>query len=465
MSSLPAGAGEYDPGEGWDEAFAAPGVVREHYADVMEALAEVGLDAAVAGVDERLREGEVTFGGEAGDAFVVDPVPRLLTAGEWDELRSGLRQRVRALDALMTDVHGERRAVAEGVLPQSVIDGSPHLEDELRGIEPAGGARVAIAGLDVVRNADGHFMVLEDNLRTPSGSAYALAASEAVEAVLPVHTPHEDAAAWIGDALRRCLEATNPGADGELVLLTDGPSNPAWYEHRRLAGLAGLRRATPGDLRRRGARLELREGGPVRAVYRRTDEDRLRDEHGRLTSVAELLLDPMREGTIGLVNPYGNGVADDKRLYPYVDDLVRFYLGEEPALRSVPTHDLGVESTRADVMDRVGEFVVKPRDGYGGTGVTVGPTATRGELRDARAAVTADPSRWIAQDTISLSTHPTVVDGRLQPRHVDLRPFAFYDGTTVDVAPGGLTRVALREGSMIVNSSREGGGKATWLLR
>jgi uncharacterized circularly permuted ATP-grasp superfamily protein len=267
MSALPAGAGEYDPGGGWDEAFVAPGEVREHYRDVMEALAEIGLEEAFASVDAHLRERDVRFGGEDGQEFVVDPVPRVLTSGEWAHLAEGLRQRVLALDAFVRDVHGERRVVDEGIVPEHVLGGTTYLEDDLRGMEPVGGALVAVAGLDVVRHSDGRFMVLEDNVRTPSGSAYALAASEAVETVLPVHTPHEQAAAWISDALLHALEATNPDGQGELVLLTDGPANSAWYEHRRLAELTGLRLVQPDDLRRRGARLELREGdAPVRAV-------------------------------------------------------------------------------------------------------------------------------------------------------------------------------------------------------
>jgi carboxylate-amine ligase len=460
----PETASDYDPGEGFDEAFEAPGVLREQYADVMEALAEVGPERAARDVDAWLREEEVTFGGGHGPEFVVDPVPRVLTTAEWDELTAGLRQRVLALDAFVADLHGERRAVAEGVVPEHVLTGSTYFEPDLHGIAPVAGARVAIAGLDVVRGTDGRFMVLEDNVRTPSGSAYALAASDAVEAALPVHRPHAAASGWLRDALRRCMEATNPGADGELVLLTDGPANSAWYEHRRLADLAGLRLVEPGYLRERGNRLELRDGTPVRAIYRRTDEDRLRDEHGDLTEIARILLRPLREGTVGLVNWFGNGVADDKRVYPYVDDLVRLYLGEEPRLRSVPTYDLADEARRERILAELGDVVVKPRDGHGGAGVVVGPRATADELADARAAVLADPAGWIAQEPVLLSTHPTVVGDRLEPRHVDLRPFCFCDGEDVLVAPGGLTRVALEEGSMIVNSSRKGGGKATWIL-
>jgi uncharacterized circularly permuted ATP-grasp superfamily protein len=460
----PPGASDYDPGNGYDEAFSAPGQVREHYADVLDALAETDLERAASEIEERLAREGVTFGDDDGSAFVVDPVPRLLTADDWSSLTRGIRQRVLALDAFLGDVYGERRAFREGVVPSDVLAGAAFMEDDLRGVEPAGGARVAIAGLDVARHRDGTFRVLEDNVRTPSGSAYALAASGAVEDALPLRLPHADMAGWLRDALRRCMEAANPDAEGELVLLTDGPVNSAWYEHQRLAEIAGLQLLRPDELRRRGGRLELLDGRPVRTVYRRTDEDRLRDDAGRLTEVGELLLEPLRAQAVGLVNWFGAGVADDKLLYPYVDDLVRLYLGEEPELRSVPTYDLSDPRTCELVLDNLGDLVVKPRDGYGGEGVMVGPAAERDERDAARKAVLAEPERWIAQEPVLLSTHPTVVDGRLQPRHVDLRPFAYCDGREVTVAPGGLTRVALEEGSMIVNSSRDGGGKATWVL-
>ena len=227
MPALPAGAEDYDTGDGFDEAFEAPGVVREHYLEVLESLAETGVEHAAQAVEARLREWSVRFGGEGdGAEFVVDPVPRLLTAEEWKELTTGLRQRVLALDAFVADMHGPRRAIADGVIPARVVEGSVYLEADLRGLEPVGGARIAIAGLDVVRDRDGRFKVLEDNVRTPSGSAYGLAASEAVEAAVPTHARHEAAAEWLRTALRRCMEATNPDVEGELVLLTDGPATP-----------------------------------------------------------------------------------------------------------------------------------------------------------------------------------------------------------------------------------------------
>src|SRR4051812_27823637 len=330
MPALPAGADDYDTGDGFDEAFEAPGVVREHYLEVLESLAETGLEHAAQDVKAQLRDWNVRFGGEEDAAFVVDPVPRLLTAGEWDELTTGLRQRVLALDAFVADMHGPRRAIADGVIPEHVVEGSVYLEADLRrleplggargaiaagvipghvvegsvyleadlrGLEPLGGARVAIAGLDVVRDRDGRFKVLEDNVRTPSGSAYGLAASEAVEGAVSTHARHAVAAEWLRTALRGCMEATNPDVEGELVLLTDGPGNSAWYEHKRLGGVAALRLVQPDELRRRGGRLELRDGAPVRAVYRRTDEDRVRDDDGQLPYLADLLLEPLRSGT------------------------------------------------------------------------------------------------------------------------------------------------------------------------
>ncbi len=414
-------------------------------------------------VNRLLEQQGVQFGGEDGHAFRVDPVPRVIAAAEWETLTAGIGQRVRALDRLLDDVYGEQSVVADGVLPERVIAGSPYFERDLVGLAPAAGPRISIAGLDLVRGADGVFRVLEDNVRTPSGMAYAIAVSEVVASVLGVDRPGSDLEAGIPAALRGCLEATAPDVDGALVLLTDGETNTAFYEHQRLAELADLRLARPADLRADGEHLRLDGGERVRAVYRRTDDDRVRDDAGELTDLARLLLPPLRAGTVGLVNWFGTGVADDKSVYAYVDDLIRHFLGEEPIIASVPTYDLAKPDQLAAVLDRLGELVVKPRDGYGGTGVVVGPSASVAELDQARAEVRRAPELWVAQEVVSLSTHDTIVDGELEPRHVDLRPFAFYDGATVTVPTGGLTRVALQSGEMVVNSSRDGGGKATWV--
>ena len=407
-----------------------------------------------------LEERGVRFGGAGGDAFRADPLPRLLDPDEWELLAGGLAQRIRALDAFVADVYSERRCVADGVVPAPVLDATPYLEQDLRGDAPVAGAWVSVAGFDVVRDESGTLLVLEDNVRTPSGMAYAMAVSEAVSEVLGVEPSTVLGAC--ASALRRCLEASTPDADGELVLLTDGPDNSAYYEHRRLADEAGLVLVELDGLRRDGDALRLGDGTPVRAVYRRTEQDGL-TPRDPAADVAGVLLEPWRAGRVGMVNCYGTGVADDKSVYAHVDDMVRYYLDEEPQVRSVRTYDLADAGRLQEALDRLPELVAKPRDGAGGEGVVIGPAASAEQLAATRDAVRAEPERWIVQDVVSLSTQPTIVDGVPQPRHVDLRPFVFFDGQEVTVPRGGLTRVALQEGQMVVNSSQDGGAKATWV--
>jgi uncharacterized circularly permuted ATP-grasp superfamily protein len=273
--------------------------------------------------------------------------------------------------------------------------------------------------------------------------------------------------AALANLLGTVLSAARPDRDSDaaIVALSDGPSNSAHFEHRVLAELAGVPLVHPQDLRVDRARLVWRDSGrPIQVVYRRTDEDRLRTPDGALTTMGELLLEPLRDGQLSVVNGFGTGVADDKRVYPYVDAMIEFYLDEAPLLPSITTYDLEDDAARAEALDRLDELVLKPRDGHGGRGVLIGPSASAAELREAADTVRSDPAGWIAQDVVRLSTHPTVIDGRLQPRHVDLRPFLFYDGRRTVALPGGLTRVALDAGSLVVNSSRKGGGKDTWVL-
>jgi len=411
-------------------------------------------------VNRLLADRGVRFGGEDGHQFRADPVPRVLDGDEWQRLSEGLAQRIRTLDAFVADVYGDRACVRDGVLPERVLNATPYLEDDLRGTAPVAGAWVSVGGFDIVRDDDGRLLVLEDNVRTPSGVAYAMAVSEAVAEVHGTEPPAglEEATA----ALRRCLEATNPHGEGVLALLTDGPDNSAYYEHRRLAEEAALSLVTPADLRHQGDALTMADGTPVRAVYRRTGQDSLHAD-GRGTHVADLLLAPWRAGRLGVVNCFGTGVADDKSVYAYVEDMVRYYLDEEPLVSSVATYDLCDQRRLEEALDRLAELVAKPRDGAGGAGVLIGPSASADELASAREALRAEPERWIVQDVVALSTQPTIVDGELEDRHVDLRPFVYYDGEDVTVPVGGLTRVALHEGDMVVNSSRDGGAKATWV--
>ena len=405
----------------------------------------------------------VRFGGNDGHPFRVDPVPRVVARAEWETVTAGIAQRVRALDLLLDDLYGDRSVVAAGVLPERVASGSSYFERDLVGVSPAAGSRISIAGLDLVRGDDGAFRVLEDNVRTPSGMAYAIAVSEAVATVLGVDRPGSELAADIPKALRGCLESAAPDVEGALVLLTDGPSNTAYYEHQRLAELADLVLAQPSDLRADGDLLRLASGERVRSVYRRTNDDGLRDESGELTDLARLLLPGLRAGTVGLANWFGTGVADDKSVYAYVPDLIRHFLGEEPIIASVPTYDLvdaGPARRRARTARRAGGQAARRVRRRGGRRRSA---ASAEELDRARDELRRAPEGWVAQDVVTLSTHATVVDGELEPRHIDLRPFAFYDGEHVTVPAGGLTRVALQEGEMVVNSSRDGGGKATWM--
>jgi len=457
-------------GPSLDEAFEPSGAVRPLYASIAEELGSGDLAARASEIAATLAERGVQFGGADGWPFVVDQVPRIIAAQEWADVSAGLQRRAAALEAFVADIHGPRACITDGVVPQDVLDGCPFHEPDLDDLPDPPSARIAVAGMDLVRGASGELMVLEDNCRTPSGLAYALAARDVVAPLYPHAAPIRDFRAELQSTLRAALAAARPAdaPDGaETVLLSDGPGNTAWWEHCQLAELVGVEVLLTGDLALDGDALVRSDtGAPIAVAYRRTDIDRLREDDGSPTSLGELLTGPIQAGTLSLLNWFGTGVADDKRVHAHVDELTRYYLGEEPLIRSVPTLDLADAVAREEALDRAGELVLKPRDGHGGHGVVIGPAATAQELADVRAAVYASPAGWIAQEVVALSTHPTAIDGELAPRHVDLRPFVIATGPREwTVLPGGLTRVALREGEMVVNSSRGGGGKDTWVLR
>ena len=456
-------------GASLDEAFDADGAVRPLYRSLIEGLEGADLQSRAEQIASALQERGVAFGGDAGWPFVVDQIPRLIEASEWATVEAGLQRRALVLEHFVADVHGERRCFADGVVPADALDGCPFAEPDLIGLPDPPTARIAVAGMDLVRDAAGELMVLEDNCRTPSGLAYAMAARDAVRALQGDAIPIRDFRAELGATLRAALAAAMPPgapADAQTVLLSDGPNNTAWWEHRTLAALAGVDLLVTEDVRLDGDTLRRRDtGAPIGVAYRRTDIDRLRTDSGATTAMGDLMIRPLQEGTLTLLNAFGTGVADDKRIHAHVDDLTRYYLGEEPLIRSVPTLDLADPAAMEQALDRAAELVLKPRDGHGGHGVVIGPAATAAELDELRIAVRAAPAGWIAQEVVALSTHPTVVDGALAPRHVDLRPFVMACGPREwRVLPGGLTRVALAAGEMVVNSSRGGGGKDTWVL-
>jgi uncharacterized circularly permuted ATP-grasp superfamily protein len=453
-----------------DEPFREEGEVgapRPGYAELLGALAGTDLADLRMRVNRHLAEREVTFG---TSPFIVDPIPRLITRGEWEELTAGLAQRARALNRFLLDAYGERRIVEAGVVSDEAIGEAEGFEPDLRGCLPSDVPPAAIVGFDVVREPSGRFLVLEDNVRTPSGFEYALAARAALTANLPAGCPVPQPVEPItGELLLDVLRAAAPDGSGDpsIVLLTDGPANVAFSEHSRAAVRIGVPLVTLDQLAPSEDELYLElDGGERRRVdvlYRRCDEDRVRDEHGELTEVARAVLRPWLSGNLGLVNAFGNGVADDKLIHGHVDDFIRFYLGQEPIVRSVPTYDFQPASGEADTIQRLREHVIKPRHGHGGTGVVIGPQATDGELDELAGEVTRQPESYISQPKISLSSHPTVIDDRIEPRHVDLRVFAFC-GTRIALMPGGLSRVAFEKDKLIVNSSQSGGGKDTWVL-
>jgi uncharacterized circularly permuted ATP-grasp superfamily protein len=455
----------------FDEAFDRDGVPRPHYARLIGELDHTDLHELVLAAAGDLHSRGVAFHTAQGDSrFRMDPVPRLFTADEWDELAAGLVQRVRALNAFLADAYGPRRVVAAGVVPERVIEEADGFEPWMCDVAVPHAAYAGMAGLDVVRDADGRLMVLEDNLRTPSGIAYMEAARDVLEERLheSAHEPKRSIAPiydMLGEALRAC--APEGVDEPSVVLLSDGTGNSAWFEHETIARRLAIPLVGLQDLESRAGRLYARDGArlvPVDVIYRRTDDDRLADDHGRPTALAEALLDPLRRGTVACFNAFGTGLGDDKLVHAYVEEMVRFYLGEEPLVESVPTYDLGEPAQCDEGLERLDELVIKPRTGFGGYGVVIVPHATREDRDRIEHAIRRDPGRYVAQETIALSRHPTVCGSRLEPRHVDLRPFVLTAGDHVSVIPGGLTRVAFEAGALVVNSSQNGGGKDTWVL-
>lgn len=447
-----------------DEALLFDHSARGPYGLVLTVLDRIGADGLRQRErqrDEIQRELGMFFHveGERERLFPVDLIPRVIALEDWTALRAGLTQRVRALEAFARDAYGAGEAVRDGVLPGWVITESPGFRAAGTWV-PAGVVRCAVAGIDLVRDGAGRWTVLEDNLRVPSGIGYAMANRRLAARVLPelvsaLNTPpSQDAVA----ALRTALTFSSSA----LAVLTSGPSDAAFFEHRLLATELGVPLVLPADLVVRDG-VVYGGGTRIDVLYRRIDTDELfaaAGADGR--PLGPVLFEAVRNGTLVLANAPGNGVADNKALYSFVPELITYYLGEAPLLPGVATYLCRDPRQRSEVLDRLDELVAKPVDGYGGFGVVIGPDSSAAELDDVRAAIQAAPARWIAQETVSLSTHPTFVEGRLEPRAVDLRAFVCL-GAEPAVLPMALTRVA-PPGSRIVNSSRGGGSKDTWLI-
>jgi uncharacterized circularly permuted ATP-grasp superfamily protein len=468
---------DYRVGPAWDEMLDHDNGPRDAYRHLHEALSRLSAAELRARADTLARSylaQGVTFD-FAGEErpFPLDVVPRVVDADEWAHVAPGVAQRVRALEAFLDDVYGPQRAIADGVVPRSLVVSSTHFHRQAAGVRSSNGVRVHVAGIDLVRDEAGTWRVLEDNARVPSGVSYVLSNRRAMAQTFP-----ELFAALriqpVSDYPRRLLDALLASApatvvEPTVVVLTPGVHNSAYFEHALLARTMGVELVEGRDLFCAQGHVWMRTTRGRRRVdviYRRVDDEFLDPVVFRSDSLLGCpgLMTCARAGTVTIANAVGNGVADDKLLYTYVPDLVRYYLGEEPLLANVDTWRLEEPGALAEVLDRLDELVVKPVDGSGGKGLVVGPRASRAELAALRERLRQDPRGWIAQPVVQLSTIPTLVDEGLRPRHTDLRPFAVNDGESVSVLPGGLTRVALPAGQLVVNSSQGGGSKDTWVL-
>ena len=472
----------------FDEMHAGDAMVREHYRGYQHWLAMQPPDTLQA----RREEAEMIFR-RVGITFAVygakdedgagterlipfDLIPRIIPHAEWRDLERGLRQRVIALNRFIYDVYHEQEIIKAGIVPAAQVFQNAQYRPQMQGVDVPGGVYSHVAGIDVVRaaNADGTgtYYVLEDNLRVPSGVSYMLEDRKMMMRLFPeLFSQHRVApVAHYPDLLLDSLRAVAPASVNEptVVLLTPGMYNSAYFEHAFLAQQMGIELVEGQDLFVKDNFVFMRTTqGPRRVdvIYRRVDDDFLDPLVFRPDSSLGCagLLSVYRAGNVTLANAIGAGVADDKSIYPYVPRMIEFYLSEEPILNNVPTWSCRHPDDLQYVLDHLGELVVKEVHGAGGYGMLVGPAATRAEVAAFRSALLADPGNYIAQPTLSLSTCPTFVERGIAPRHIDLRPFVLC-GKTVQMVPGGLTRVALKEGSLVVNSSQGGGTKDTWVL-
>jgi uncharacterized circularly permuted ATP-grasp superfamily protein len=461
----------------WDEMFEQPGQPRHAYQALLTALQPLDPGELRYRADQMARvftDRGVTFD-HAGEErpFPLDLIPRIIDAVEWDHISRGVRQRVLAHEAFLADVYGSGQVFADGVLPRRVVLTSQHFRREAAGLIPPNGVRVHVAGIDLVRDEQGRFRVLEDNLRTPSGVSYVVENRLAMTRTFPAlfAEQHVNPVDEYPARLLAALRAAAPPsvADPVVVLLTPGVHNAAYFEHNFLARLMGVELVEGRDLVCTDNKVFLHttQGSqPVDVIYRRVDDEYLDPLHFRPDSVIGCpgLLNAARAGNVTIANAVGNGVADDKLLYTYVPDLIRYYLGEAPILPNVESYRLDDPEVLGWVLDRLDQLVLKPVDGAGGSGIVIGPRADERALAVVRAKLAAHPRNWMAQRPVALSTSPVLIGESLAPRHIDLRPFAVNNGNRVWVLPGGLTRVALGEGDLVVNSSQGGGSKDTWVL-
>jgi len=464
----------------WDEMYQDE-AVRTHYRNVLESLSAIPSDE-LSKKEELARNlfmaQGITFtvysSGEGIEKiFPFDIIPRIITASEWDFIERGIKQRLRALNLFLKDVYHQQFIIKDGIVPVELIYSCPHYLREMQNVNVPHDIYVHIAGIDLIRDHDGTFYVLEDNLRTPSGVSYMIENREITKRIFPDLLPknHVRPVTQYPSILYKNLMSLSPGqvSSPNVVLLTPGIYNSAYFEHTTLARLMGIELVEGRDLVVENQKVYMKTTAglqQVDVIYRRVDDEFLDPLVFNPDSVLGVsgMLAAYRKGNVAIVNAIGNGVADDKAIYVYVPEMIRYYLNEEPLLKNVPTYQLERPDERDHVLKNINRMVVKKTNGSGGYGMLMGHAASDAEIADYSKEILKDPRAFIAQPVISLSNAPCYINGKAQPRRVDLRPFALCGPNGIEIVPGGLTRVALKEGSLVVNSSQGGGSKDTWVL-
>jgi uncharacterized circularly permuted ATP-grasp superfamily protein len=471
---------QYELDEAYDELFSAPEQPREHFNTFYNQLLELPtneLQRRQHAADQSFLHQGITFTVYNDDQgteriFPYDLLPRIITSSEWDTIERGLKQRITAINLFLCDIYSNGRILNDGVIPRELIYSSQHFLKEMRGMRVQRDVYVAVAGIDLIRLGDGSFVVLEDNLRVPSGVSYMLTNRQVMKYVFPTQFGIYGVRPIMnyGQALLHTLRSLAPPytIDPTIVLLTPGVYNSAYYEHTFLARLMGIEMVEGRDLIVHNNMVYMRTTAGIKRVdviYRRVDDDFIDPMAFRSDSVLGVagLLNVYRSGNVALANSLGTGVADDKAVYSYVPEMIKYYLGEDPILANVETFLLGNKKHREHVLSNLDKLVVKAVGESGGYGMLIGPHSTKEEQEKFRELIIANPRNYIAQPTLTMSRAPCFIDDKIESRHIDLRPFVLC-GDDITIIPGGLTRVALRRGSLVVNSSQGGGSKDTWVL-
>ncbi|HUZ07228.1 MAG TPA: circularly permuted type 2 ATP-grasp protein [Candidatus Paceibacterota bacterium] len=470
----------YEANDCFDEMLDAKGALRPHYKKfqrLFQGLTPAEFEAKRQAMEMAFLRQGVTFNvyGDAQGAeriFPFDMIPRIISSSEWEHIERGLAQRITALNLFLHDIYHEQKIVKDGVIPEFYVLSGKHFRREFVNFEVPKGIYISVCGTDLIRDRDGSYLVLEDNGRCPSGVSYVLENRRAMKRTFPVMFESigvQPVDQYAQELLKALKYIAPPGvADPTVVLLTPGAYNSAYFEHTYLARQMGVEIVEGRDLFVRDSRVFMRTTKglqPVHVIYRRIDDDFIDPTVFRKDSMLGVpgLVHAYRAGNVSLANSIGTGIADDKVMYHFVPKMIKYYLDQEPILNNVPTYLANEAADKKYILEHLPELVVKAANESGGYGMLIGPKATKAEIAEFRKKVEAEPRNYIAQPLVFFSQHPTICDGKAEGRHVDLRPF-ILSGERISIIPGGLTRVALRKDSIVVNSSQGGGSKDTWVL-